>query len=422
MSTLARIQITSNYVSTLRSETGYYIGYIPNEFADQMGADGYSEIIRKDLEIKRCINLLSLMAAGESVKIETKNPKYKELAEFALSNVEDFLHARKSLIEKGVLFGLGIQRKYYEKEKYHGLQWEVCTKMQEVDRRRMRIERDDEDKNKLYWTIWCPIRDAYIILEDRADNPKAAPGCAVQDYSWYIHEHEETSPYFEGLGDALYNWAYIKSKVVQYWADLSESWAKPFLTIMVDAATAAFNAALGSGSVTSTQRVRDLLDTFEKARARHMAVIDKSDQIEFHEHGSAGNNIIRELLEYCDKAFNLLILGAELTTSTPSIGSYALGTVHKQSTDTIINYNRMRLCGGSIKKDLIYDFFYRNIPQVRALGLTIPRRNEISVKIEVETEELQKQAEAAKAGGKQVSGNKQDPPRRGNKLVQYYRD
>lgn len=398
MATAAKIQIIPGYVSTLRQRTGYYIGYIPNTYADQATADGYYEVIRKDVEIARCMHLLSLMAAGERIRVEAEEP-YKKLSLFALSNIDDFVHARKSLIEKGTLFGLGIQRKYYGYETEFGQKWQVIKGIQEVDRRRLRIERDTEDRNELYWTIWCPRRDKYIIIEERGKNPLAGPGCAVEDYVWYIHSYEELSPYFEGFGDTLYTLSYISTKALQYWADLSESWAKPFLIAMVDLASAAVNANLGAGFVSATQRAKDLISTFEKARARHMVVIDKTDEVRFHEHGTTGNNIIEGLIQYCDKKKQLMILGSELSTTSGGIGSYKLGAVHKEQTDTIVLYHRYRLAE-ILFRDIVQDFFFRNQASLRRIGLRIPRKNEVKIKIEVEFEELEKEQAQQEEQGK----------------------
>ena len=308
MATLAKIQLIPNYVGELRTQIGYYLQWIPNEYADQVSADNFYEVLRKDVEIARCLHLLSLMTAGETATIECDDERLAEVSAFVLRQIKDFIHARKSLVEKAVLFGCGIQRKYYHRVFYQERYWQMPYRLAEVDRRRLRIERDEDDKTLVYWTIWCPEIDQYIMLEDRSQNQNAPDGCGVQDYVWYMHMAEELSPYFEGFGEVLYTLAYIKSKVVQYWADLCESWSKPFLVAQVDLTKATIDATLGSGFPSSESRVNALIDTFEKCRGRHVAVVDVGDKLQWFEHGSTGANIIRELLEYCDKKIQLLIL------------------------------------------------------------------------------------------------------------------
>jgi len=63
------------------------------------------------------------------------------------------------------------------------------------------------------------------------------------------------------------------------------------------------------------------------------------DKLEVHEAGSIGNNILQQLLEYVDSKIQLLILGAELTTIAPSVGSYALGQIHRGQQIHKENYN-----------------------------------------------------------------------------------
>jgi len=383
----ARIQYMPQYVTELRQVTGMYIGYIPNEYADSPSSDSYYEVLKNDPAIAHSLHLLSIMACGEYYEIECQDKLLKKLIMRALSGIEDFTHARKSLIYGGVLFGLGIQKKYWEKERwkeYQTLVWDVPKQIKEVDRRRLRIERDPKDRNKMYWTIYCPLVDSFVVLEDKAIEPYAE--LSVQDFIWYIHEWEELNPYHRGLGDILYHLAYIKSKVIQYWADLCESWSKPFMTVFIDAAKAAINAALGTGFPSAEARVNKIISDFESARSRHMVVMDKSDKIEFNEAGSTGNNILSDLMNYADTKIQLAILGAELTTGAPSVGSYALGQIHRGATQSIIQYNRLRL-EEVLARDLVYDFILRNRKNFVAMGMDIPTPGEIKFKIRVQTEE-----------------------------------
>ena len=97
MVTLARLQHVEPYISDLRSQIGYYTGWIPGTSADAATADDFYEIIRKDMEVKRCSNLLSLMSAGEVVQVFHPCPRIQTLANLAIANIREFLHARKSL-------------------------------------------------------------------------------------------------------------------------------------------------------------------------------------------------------------------------------------------------------------------------------------------------------------------------------------
>lgn len=398
---LARIQFISNYIGDLRAQTGYYIGYIPNAYADQPSADNFYEIIGKDPIIKHCSHLLSLMAAGERIKIKHKNPNLVKIVSNMLRGVHDFLHARKSLIEKGMVFGLGIQQKHFrlvEWEDFPYLKWIVPSRLSEVDRRRLRIERDVDDRNEQYWTIYSPKYDQYQVMVDR-NNDEDSESLAVQDFLWYVHEYEELSPYFQGFGDILYPLAYIKNKAWQYWADLCESWSKPFLLAQIDVMRGVYDAIAGNGMVTESERKEKIIQEMETWRARHVAIADKNDVIQWHEHGSSGTNVISQLMDECNKQIKLIFFGTELSTGTgQGQGSYALGAVHKEASDTIITYNRTRLAE-TIQLDLIHDFLWRNRKNLEILGIKMPEPFDIELEITVDSEQAEKQQQAQQGGG-----------------------
>lgn len=389
MTTLGRLQHVDTYIGDLRQQMGYWMGWIPNTYADQPSADGFYEILRKDMEVKRCSNLISLMAAGEIIKVTHPDPRVCKLAVNFLSGIREFLHARKSLIEKGIVFGLGVQKKVYDHRCMKGFQgnWKVVRELREVDRRRLRIERDPETK-QTYWTLWTPEYNAYVVLEDLAINPKAP--YTVQNYMWYIQEYEELAPYFEGYGDVLYPLIWLKRNVIQYWGDLCESWAKPFLSILVDVMKATMDNDIGGTFNTIEARREELIKVFEKARARHVAVIDKNEKLEFHEQGSVGSNILKEFVEYVDKKVNLLFFGTDLATTAGKTGSYALGHIHKEAEDILVLYNRDRLAD-VIKYDLLVDFFWRNLNLLTLNRIPMPKVHEIGVEITAEREEIDKQ-------------------------------
>lgn len=388
MAVLARIQIIPSYVADLRQITGLYIGYISTDVADL--AENYYEILKNDDAVAHGMHLLSLMVAGEYFEVKAANNTLQEVIEFCCANIRDFVHVRKSLAYSAILFGLGVMRKRWREVYWKGLKWQVPYEIREIDRRRLRIERGEKDRNEMYWTLWDPRRDRYIVLEDRALIPNVE--IAVQDFIWYIHEYEEMNPYFRGFGEILWQAVYIKSKIIQYWADLCESWAKPFLVVLLDAAKAAFDAGMGTGFPSAADRINQIFTAFEKARSRHMVVMDNSDKLEYHEKGSVGNNIIRELHEYLDKKIELLILGAELTTQAPSVGSYALGQLHRGATQSIVAYNRTRL-EDVLEQELIQDFLYRNRLNLLAMGFReFPRIDQYKLQIKVEAEEKRKEA------------------------------
>lgn len=385
MTTRARIQHIPSYVQHLRSVTGYYIGYVPNRYADLATQENFYEYIMNDPAVYANMNLLSLWVAGEEMSIEIRggNPEVQAILETAMTRVSDLHHARKSLLYNGVLLGLGIMRKYWQKEVMtSGRVWDFCVDLKEVDRRRLRIERDQHDKTIQYWTIYSPKVDQYIILEDRSELPDVEDGAAVQDYIWFWHEHQEDEAYGKGIANVLYPLVYIKQNLTQYWADACEHHYKPWLTAVLDTMVGAIDASLGAGMATYAERVTSYLEILENMRARHCAVFPKGDEIRFMEGGTTGENIIEKYLQYIDSKIQLAIMGAELTTMAPSVGSYALGQLHHGATQSIIQYNRLRL-GEAFVRDILWEFIIRNEHNFREMGLEIPKIQDIKFTISI---------------------------------------
>jgi phage gp29-like protein len=165
-------------------------------------------------------------------------------------------------------------------------------------------------------------------------------------------------------------------------------------------AKATIDEALGSAHPTQTGVIDRCHEVIAAARARHSIVIDKNHDLQWKEHGSTGNNIIAELINYCDSKIQLLILGAQLTTSAIAGGSYALGQIHRGELQSIVQYNRIRQ-EEVLDRDLVMDFFRRNFLEISALGLPMPEPGDLKCKIRVEKEEIKQDAinNAAQSGG-----------------------
>lgn len=387
-------QFVSTYISELRQKVGYYLPYIPQSLTDDATAEKYNDMILKDEQVYRCMNLLALKIAGDHTVIGGENKLLKYILSLGVTKIQGFIHARYSLAFKGILNGLALQRKYYKKvsfKAFPGLEWEVVERFQEVDRRRLRIERDPTNKNLLYWTIWAPEYDQYVILEDRKEVPNIVLGAAIQDYVWYTHQQEESYPMFFGLADILFRCVYIKNNVLKWWSQLCEKYSEPFIIAFVDAAKASIDANLGSGFTSADRRVQDYLDTFDKARGRKALVMDKSDRVEFIERGNVANNVLKELVEYCDERIQLTILNAQLGTDSADVGSYAQSSIHNQQTNLGAEFNKHQQ-EEVWERDLVLDFINRNIENFKVLGLGIPESLEYNFFMGSAQEEARKEA------------------------------
>uniref|UniRef100_A0A6H1ZFX6 Portal protein n=1 Tax=viral metagenome TaxID=1070528 RepID=A0A6H1ZFX6_9ZZZZ len=373
----ANIQFVTNYITELRQKIGLYLPFIP----EQSEAEDFFEIIENDAAVSHALNIVSLMSAGEFFELATQNEQLTKIIIKGLSYIRRFTHARKSMIQKAFLYGLSIQKKNWKKvvwRNFPGLVWEVPTSLLEVDVRRTRIERNVSDKTDIWWSIYDAETDRYIKIEDRNINPFAP--VAIQDYIWTEYEREEMSPYKRGVGEILYLLVYIKNRAIQAWSELSEKWGQPFLVGQIKTAMLAYNAAAkaGSGMGDASEIMKNFVGILENMRARNVAVIPDHDAIKVHEHGNQGANILQQLIDYIDKKIQLLILGAELTTIAPSVGSYALGQAHKGITESIVNYNKA-IVEEELERDLVQDFLIRNKYNLIALDIDFPEQGEIKL-------------------------------------------
>lgn len=392
MATLARMQYNPKYVMDLKQATGYYIGYVPETYADQAAFDGAYDLVRTDLAINHALTALVFGAIGEYVVVEGSNPTLNTLINNMLLDIADFSETRRSLLFNSCLYGLGLQRKYYTTKQIYGFGdgWTAMKSAQEVDKQRLRIERSSTPDKQQYWTMWSPLHDGYVILEDRAINPRVEDGYGLQDYIWMFNEFEESSPYFRGYINIVYKLVYVKNKIIQYWAELCEYYGGPMLSGSIDLNKAGMNYSI-DGQGTAAARQAQLLKVLQDMRARRAFVMAQGDQVKVLENGSIGTNVLRELTEYIDSQIMLLILGAELSTKSGSSGSYALGEIHKDQTITTTLYYRNRLLE-ALQRDLVRDFLIRNSYKIYA-DLGIDWRSEyISIKASSTREEIKKDA------------------------------
>ena len=294
-----------------------------------------------------------------------------------------------------ILLGLGVVRKYYKEIEIPGFIGKLVIpyRFQEVDRRRLRIEREDKDRNSLLWTIWSPIQDEYIYLQDRSKcDIQPILGAGVQDYIWYWNKHEEEYPYGYGLGDVLFRTAYLKLKAIEYYADAIEAWKEPFIFAFTDAAKGVINAEIGAGFDKKVDRLKEIAEVLEKTKSSHRAVFDKNDKIEFKELGSVGTNMLASFIDWCENKQKKLILGAELTTEVGKTGSYGQATTHERQTMGIVKYHRCRLAQ-VFKKQFIMDIVQRNVRFfIQNFGYLPTKQAIQSIKITSDIEEAKEKA------------------------------
>lgn len=383
---MAKMQYPSLYVGELRQMTGYYLGWVPNEYADNIGEDNMYAVVENDDAVKHADDQLSLMVAGQRVKIKIpSSPTLQKLCNIAISEIRYFHCTRKSLMQKSTLYGLGLQQKYYREQNIDGFKgkWQICYRTQEVDRRRLRIERKKPGKTGFkdaYWTLYKPEHDAYIILRDRGDGEKYELGSAVQDYIWMTAEQEELYPYWKGIADIIYDLCWMKHKVYQYWADYCERWGHGgMIHAALDLQKGLFSGAL-TGVANQQARADYIMDHVDNMVSNNCFVTDIRDQVKILQSGSSGVNVCKELIENINNRIHLIFLAAATSTSTADRGGYSSARIHLSQTETKVGYHRKTL-EEVILTDLVFDFIYRNRINLYKMGIRVPNRYDVQVKI-----------------------------------------
>jgi len=370
---LARMQVMNRYIQDLKAETGYYWGWIANKLAENIDCEDVWEMLRFDERVADCASHSALKACGRQVEVICDLPPLRRLLELQTSNIKNYLKGRKALLEKSMVYGAGIARKEFEDvEDFElGVSWHLIKKLKEVDIRRLRLERETP-KMPPYWTLWHPLYDQYVILEDRAKSPDVIMGGALQDFIWLINDFEESEAYFMGKGHILTQLIYLKNELKKNWAELAGYWSKPFILAKMN--MEAVNMDANMDGINNIQEAIEIARrAFNKRRVEdNIILMDIKEDIVIKEMGSIGDNIIEGFIEWIDKAIDRLFYSSTLTTNTDGKGSYALSDTHKEEADHNVFFNNSILCE-ALKYQLYLDTVYRNQKQLRYLGVDVNR-------------------------------------------------
>jgi hypothetical protein len=162
---------------------------------------------------------------------------------------------------------------------------------------------------------------------------------SVQDAAHTIRhvyqDDEGTLGHGRGLREALGWWWYAKTQVFQESLQAVERFAQGILTAKVDGAR---DAETG---LPNTELINQWRDVLEDLRSRH---------------------VLRSTIY-------TLIMGANLTTSANSGGSYALAQIQENSTEALVQYDRETL-EDTLTDDLLGCIWWKNHANLQELGIS----------------------------------------------------
>lgn len=379
----APLQIYGGYIQQLRSDHGLYRLWAndPDQAYERL------DEIEADETVYACIDYLGLEAAGIQFSVHAEHKEHRQcaaLVESGLKHIPDFIERRKSLLW-AVTRGLALLHVTWQpvtcrlRPDTEYRTWMLPVNVWEVDKRRLRLQRIRRDV--AFWTIYEPGSDAYVVIEDRRQNPRAA--IAVQDFVWYWHRLTERSVgHGEGVGDAISESVYIKQRVRQYWADLSERFGKPFFEYVYDMSTGGLlGGPLDDTAFSSPEaRADKMASVLQKWVDRYTLATPKGDELKIHEVGSASAASFEEFVRYLDGQIQLAILKSSTALTERQKGGLGSGNEKEISQDAVqaqVEYHQARM-GEAFTRSLIEQFVQRNAHLLREMRMPLPERGDLS--------------------------------------------
>lgn len=167
---------------------------------------------------------------------------------------------------------------------------------------------------------------------------------------WYVkhvyNADEASLGYGRGLIDAMYFYWRAKEILLKSGLQGAQRWALGFMVASVD------NARSASSGKTNQAIVNSFIAELKKQTSQNFFVMDKLDELQVLPGPGQGWEIVKFMLEYCDKKLRQLCLGANLPTEANKGGSYALAEMQQNTTDVLVKFDR-RLLSQTLTRDLV---------------------------------------------------------------------
>lgn len=230
--------------------------------------------------------------------------------------------------------------------------WWVVGHVQNVDRRRLhfRPQRGEDgtpERIRLVWWSWK--RRQWELV----------------DPSWFacnVYDDTETNlGYGLGLRDALYFLMWFKEQLLADGLKAVKRWSRGIMTVGVD--------GLRASAGDNRKRVTDWEKATAESRERDALIYDKTDEFDLKFPTGEGARLVLEFVRYADEGIEELLVGSHLATSATGGGSYALGKVHQQTTETLVSFDRELLDSGAMTRDFLGSLKRFNCANLRRLGI-----------------------------------------------------
>ena len=233
--------------------------------------------------------------------------------------------------------------------------WWVPERIEDLDKRMFRIVPENDGEHiQAYWERWNVAKQDW--------EPESVRD-AVRTIRHVYQDDQASLGHGRGLREALGWWWYAKTQVFQESLQAVERFAQGILTAKVDGAR---DAETG---LPNTELINQWRDVLEDLRSRHVLVYDSSDTVESVSVSGEGWQLMNTIRDELRSTIYTLIMGANLTTSANSGGSYALAQIQENSTEALVQYDRETL-EDTLTDDLLGCIWWKNHANLQELGIS----------------------------------------------------
>ena len=323
------------------------------------------EKMMRDADVAHAIGFRRHLIAGKEWQVMPKDEASPRatvattVATALLKEVKNFAQARLNLARaffSGARFGR-IHGETRVLDIGDGVRrtWWVPTHIEDSDKRMYRKvpSRDEDDQLRVHWERFN-LNTGEFEPESEDD--------AINTIRHVYQDDEATLGYGSALREAIGWWWYAKEHVFQESLAAVERFAQGIVHAKVNGVR---DAETG---LPNSQLVADWVALLEDLRARHVLVTDSSDEIDVIAPNGEGWQLMKDIREELRSTIHTLVLGANLTTSANSGGSYALAQVQENSTEALIQFDRASL-EDTLTDALLGCVWYRNHPNLVELGV-----------------------------------------------------
>ncbi len=212
-------------------------------------------------------------------------------------------------------------------------------------------------------------------------------GIALPERKFIVHRHavKGNNPYGLGLGTRLFWPVLFKREGITFWLHFLEKFAAP--------------AVVGTtpyGMLSEEQT--KLLNTLGSVKTASAITVPVGTDVKFLEASRSGTVTYQEFVEYWDRQISICVTGETLTTQAGDAGSRALGEVHAEMLELLVDSDA-DLLSATLRETLIRWIVDYNLP-----GAAVPELWRVRARREAEEAETRtKQASAASAIVKAVA-------------------